>query len=191
MKQKEGEYFAGKLLVSMPFVHPSPMSQLVIYLCGHDNQGAIGLVLNRIFPTMSFPELLEQLGVSSSAKKCRPLVLHYGGSVEISRGFVLHSPDVQTSSTVIISSQLALTSTIDILRLLAEGKGPEKALVSLGYTAWPPGKLDEEIQKNLWMIIDNPTANLIFHPHVDHSWHQSMAHIGVKPQMLSLEMGHA
>lgn len=191
MNSKNKDYLTGKLLAAMPFSQPSHMSQLVIYLCGHDSQGAIGLALNRIFPTMSFSELLEQLGVSSNTQNYRPLVLHYGGNVEVTRGFVLHSPDVQTESTVIISPQFALTSTIDILRLLAEGKGPEKALVSLGYTAWPPGKLDEEIQENLWMVIDNPTVDLIFHPHVDHSWHQSMAHVGVNPHMLSLEMGHA
>lgn len=190
MIAKSTGYMTGKLLVAMPFVHSSNMSQIVIYVCGHDAQGAIGLVLNRIFPTLTFHDLLDQLDIPVSPE-CRPLVLHYGGAVEMTRGFVLHSPEVQMESTVIIAPEFALTSTLDMLRQLAEGKGPKQSLVSLGYTAWPPGQLEKEIRQNLWMLIEDPSPDLVFHPHVDHSWHQSLAHIGVKPYMLSLDIGHA
>lgn len=183
-------YMAGKLVAAMPFVHASHLSQIVIYVCGHDAQGAIGLTLNRVFPTMTFHELLEQLAIPV-ADQCRPLVLHYGGNIEMTRGFVLHSTDVQMESTVVISPNFALTSTLDMLRQLAEGNGPEQAFASLGYTAWAPGQLEDEIRRNLWMVIDDPAPELIFQPHVDHSWHQSLAHLGVDPHMLSLDAGTA
>lgn len=183
-------YMAGKLIAAMPFVHSSHLSQIVMYICGHDAQGAIGLMLNRIFPTMTFQELLEQLDVQTD-NHCRPLVLHYGGNVEMTRGFVLHSAEMQMESTVVIAHNFALTSTIDILKELAEGRGPQQAFVSLGYTAWSPGLLEEEIRRNLWVVIDDPAPELVFQPHVDHSWHQSLAHLGVNPHMLSLDAGTA
>jgi putative transcriptional regulator len=183
-------YMTGKLVAAMPFVHSSHLSQIVIYVCGHDSQGAIGLMLNRIFPTMTFQEMLEQLGAPAS-DDCRQLVLHYGGSIEMTRGFVLHSTDVQMESTVMVAPHFALTSTMDILRELAEGRGPRQAFVSLGYTAWSPGQLEDEILRNLWVVIDDPAPELVFQPHVDHSWHQSLAHLGINPHMLSLEAGNA
>lgn len=190
MTVKPTGYMAGKLLVAMPFVHSSHMSQIVIYLCGHDSQGAIGLILNRVFPTLTFNELLKQLAIPVS-DDCRQLVLHYGGSVEVTRGFVLHSPEIQVESTVVVAPNFALTSTMDILRQLADGEGPQQVLASLGYTAWPPGQLESEICQNLWIVIEDPDPELVFRPHVDHSWHQSLAYLGVNPHMLSLDVGHA
>lgn len=183
-------YMTGKLVAAMPFVHATHLSQIVIYICGHDAQGAIGLILNRVFPTMTFHELLEQLAIPSNSE-CRSLVLHYGGNVEMTRGFVLHSTDVQLESTVLISPNFALTSTLDMLRELARGKGPRQVLASLGYTAWASGQLENEIRQNLWMVIDDPAPELVFQPHVDHSWHQSLAHLGVNPQMLAIDSGNA
>lgn len=191
-QRKSDGYMTGSLIVAMPFAYPDvpQFSHSVIYLCGHDSQGAIGLMLNRIHPTLMFQELLVQIGVTPSAQ-CRGLTLHYGGNTDTNRGFVLHSPDVQTESTVLIQPHFALTSTIDMLRQLAEGMGPESVLVNLGYTAWAAGQLDNEIQNNQWMIVENPHPSLVFGHNIDYCWGQSLAQIGVDPGMLSIEAGHA
>lgn len=187
---KQIDIMKGKLLVAMPFVHEQHMSQTVIYLCGHDAFGSIGIILNRVFPTLTFSDLLKQLHIHTT-KDCRDLVLHYGGNVETTRGFVLHSLDVQVESSVIISSRVALTSTVDMLKQLAKGNGPQDVFVSLGYTAWKPGKLEEEINDNRWIIVKNPPHEVIFQSCVDATWHQALAHVGVNPRMLSLESGKA
>jgi putative transcriptional regulator len=182
-------YMTGKLLVAMPYMTDSRFSQSVIYVCGHDDFGAIGLIINRTFPSLTFRELLRQLSIEVTPF-CPNLTMYYGGSIEVSRGFILHSPDFSVESTVVIDDSFAITSTLEILRSISQGEGPKNCVAALGYTGWTAGQLENEIQENTWMIAD-ATHELVFNDSLELKWRHAMAHIGVDPALLSLDSGHA
>lgn len=182
-------FMTGRLLAAMPFMNDARFSQAVIYICGHDDQGAIGLMINKTFPSLTFRELLRQLNIPISTM-CRDLTMHYGGPVEISRGFVLHSCDFQVESTVVVDTSFAITSTLEILKVIAQGDGPKHIVATLGYSGWGPGQLEQEIQENTWMVVD-ATPELVFHSAMDEKWRLCMAQIGVDPAVLSLDCGRA
>ncbi|MDF3034235.1 MAG: hypothetical protein K0R76_1189 [Alphaproteobacteria bacterium] len=181
--------FTGKVLIAMPFLPDPRFSHAVIYVCGHDAQGAMGLIINKGLPTVTFEELLAQIGVDVSPVKTQ-IPIHYGGPVEIGRGFVLHSSDYVTESTVLIEKDFAMTATLDILRAIAMNQGPRDTLLALGYVGWGAGQLEQEIQDNGWLTID-AKPELIFDPDLDHKWRQALATLGVDPAGLSFEVGHA
>lgn len=179
----------GKILIAMPFLSDPRFTHSVIYICGHDAQGAMGLIINRKLPSITFKELLNQMDVpvSSVAKE---IPIHYGGPVEIGRGFVLHSSDYISESTVIIQEGLAMTATLEILRAIATNQGPRQILLALGYVGWNTGQLEQEIQENGWLTLD-ADVDLIFGPDLDNKWRQALATLGIDPSVMSLEVGHA
>lgn len=179
----------GKILVAMPFLPDPRFTHAVVYVCGHDAQGAMGLIVNKGLPAVTFEELLAQMGVHISATAAQ-IPIHYGGPVEIGRGFVLHSTDYASESTVLIDKDFAMTATLDILRAIALGKGPRDTLLALGYVGWSSGQLEQEIQENGWLMIDaNP--ELIFDADLDNKWRHALATLGIDPAVLSFEVGHA
>lgn len=182
-------FLTGKLIVAMPYMPDSRYAQSVIYVCGHDITGAMGLIVNRPLNSVSFEELLEQMDVPF-LKGAHSAPVHYGGPVEVGRGFVLHSADYITESTVFINDHFALTATLDILRSINHNHGPQDALLALGYIGWASGQLEQEIQDNYWLIID-ASPHLVFKNNVDNLWRLAMASIGVEPETLSIESGHA
>jgi putative transcriptional regulator len=179
----------GKLLIAMPFLPDPRFSHTVIYICGHDEQGAMGLIVNKGLPTVTFEELLEQMDVDVSLIKSQ-VPIHYGGPVEVGRGFVLHSTDYATESTVAIDNGFAMTATLDILRSMAINEGPRQSLLALGYVGWGAGQLEHEIQENGWLTID-ANAELIFGSDLENKWRLALATLGIDPASLSFEIGHA
>lgn len=182
-------FLTGKLLVAMPFMGDNRFDHAVIYMCGHDEYGAIGLVINKPLNSLTFPDLLTQLDILS-VPTARPVQMLAGGPVEVSRGFVLHSIDYQSDSTVRVGEHYSITATLDILRTLAVGHGPHKFILTLGYAGWRANQLEQEIQDNLWMIVD-PTDEIIFNAPVEFRWRASMLSLGVDPSTLSLDYGRA
>ncbi|MCX7338521.1 MAG: YqgE/AlgH family protein [Alphaproteobacteria bacterium] len=184
-------YLTGKLLIAMPYLEDSQFYHAVIYICGHDKHGAIGLMINRALPSFTFTDLLKQLGITvrSITDDC---AIYYGGPVEVSRGFVLHTDDYTIDSTVSIDGddRFGITSTLEILRALAHGSGPKKSLICLGYTGWGPGQLEQEVQENSWLVAE-PTETLLFGTNADEMWRSSLASIKVDPLVLSIQYGHA
>lgn len=185
----QNNFLTGKLLIAMPFIDDNRFDHAVIYMCGHDEQGAIGLVINKPLNSLTFPDLLSQLDImpSSTARSVQMLT---GGPVEVSRGFVLHSLDYQSDSTVRVGEHYSITATLDILRTLAMGNGPNKFILTLGYAGWRANQLEQEIQDNLWMIAD-PTDEIIFNSPIEFRWRASMLSLGVDPSTLSLDFGRA
>lgn len=184
-------FLTGKLLVATPFLQESKFTHSVIYICGHDDQGAIGLIINKYIPNLNFKGLLDQLHLNVDLELgVKNFEVHYGGPIEVTRGFVLHTKDFMLDSSVAVNDQMAITSTLEILRALAQGGGPENYLICLGYTGWTAGQLESEIQENDWMIVDG-TEDLIFHTIPPAKWRTSMAAIGVNPSVLSMQCGHA
>jgi putative transcriptional regulator len=190
-------YLDGQLLVAMPVMSDPRFARSVIYLCAHSEDGAMGLVINQRASHISFPDLLERLGIVPAETERRlgeaasSISIHVGGPVETSRGFVLHSSDYFASdSTLPIENGVCLTATIDILKAIAAGHGPNRAILALGYAGWSPGQLESEIQANGWLNCP-PDMDLIFDPDVDAKYARALAKIGIDPSYLVNDAGHA
>ncbi|WP_374764389.1 YqgE/AlgH family protein [Yunchengibacter salinarum] len=184
-----GAYLTGSLLLAMPGMDDTRFESSVIYICSHDDSGAMGLVINQSFPDLSFQGLLQQLDIPTD-DACPDTTVHLGGPVEPGRGFVLHSADYAQESTLIVSESMALSATIDILQEIAAGRGPAHHLVALGYAGWGPGQLEQEIQHNGWLTA-SADEEIVFNTDLDHKWPRAMRMLGIEPAMLSTEAGHA
>jgi len=182
-------YLTGQLLVAMPQMRDPRFARSVIYICAHNADGAMGLVVNRRVGSITFDDLLKQLNIGPN-KRHDEIRIHFGGPVEQGRGFVLHSSDYMQSGTLRVDDQVALTATLDILKEMAAGGGPRRSLLALGYAGWGPGQLDAEIQANGWLSVASDEA-LIFDADLDHKWERAIGKIGIDFSMLSGDAGHA
>ena len=186
---KTPEYMTGQLLIAMPGMMDPRFQRAVIYMCAHNDEGAMGLVINKLFGSISFHDLLDQLGMEHPRGTVN-MPVHYGGPVESGRGFVLHSTDYVREGTLMVDDEVALTATIDILRAISEDRGPKQSLLLLGYAGWGPGQLDAEIQANGWLNVP-ADETLLFDRDLETKWERSIAKLGVSVSMLSGEAGHA
>ncbi|MEN8195747.1 MAG: YqgE/AlgH family protein [Pseudomonadota bacterium] len=182
-------YFTGQLLVAMPNMPDPRFAKTVIYMCAHSEEGAMGLVVNRLAEELSFPDLLCQVGLEGVEVR-RSIEVHFGGPVESGRGFVLHSTDFEQDGTMMVDDGVALTASVDMLKEIAEGGGPGNCLLALGYSGWGPGQLDQEIQGNGWLNVA-ADADLVFGRDLESKWEKAIAKIGVDPSMLSSTAGRA
>jgi putative transcriptional regulator len=198
-KSRKGGYLDGQLLVAMPSMSDRRFARSVIYVCAHSAQGAMGLIVNQRAPHISFSELLGQLSIEGDdgpGEGNQPLELmdvdvHVGGPVETGRGFVLHSSDYfAADSTLTIDADVSLTATIDILKAIAGGKGPSRAMLALGYAGWRPGQLEDEIQANGWLHCPSD-LDLLFDRNLDQKYERALSKIGIDPSHLVSEAGHA
>jgi putative transcriptional regulator len=182
-------YFTGHLLAAMPQMEDPRFERSVIYLCAHNAEGAMGLVVNRLFDAITFPDLLEQLNIETGPKT-EQIRVHFGGPVESGRGFVLHSDDYVRDGTLKVRSGFALTATVDILKAIAVGEGPRRSLLALGYSGWGPGQLESEIAANGWLVVPaDPT--IVFDPELEDKWQRALAATGVSVASLSGVSGRA
>lgn len=179
----------GRLLVAMPGMPDPRFDRSVIYLCAHSDDGAMGIVVNQLADSVRFPTVIEQLGISASIDVSRTPV-HVGGPVESSRGFVLHSPDYVRETTLVIDAQFALTATVDVLRAIAAGDGPKRAVFALGYAGWAPGQLDAEIQRNGWLVAPGD-PEIVYAAAHEQKWQRAMRALGIDPGLLSTTAGRA
>lgn len=187
----------GQLLIAMPTMSDKRFRRSVIYLCTHSEDGAMGLIVNQRAPDLTFLELMKQLGIVENADdelladRLMDLSVHVGGPVSRERGFVLHSNDYFVNdSTLPIDDDFSLTATIDILKAMATGEGPSKAILALGYAGWAPGQLETEIQANGWLHCE-ADQDLVFGCDVDLMYERAMSKIGIDPSHLVSEAGHA
>jgi putative transcriptional regulator len=183
-------FLEGKLLIALPGMEDERFMQTVIYICAHSAEGAMGLVINKPIPGLSFTHLLSQMEIPIGASLVDFPVL-YGGPVETGRGFVLHSEDYEGGeSTLPVSDAISLTATFDILRAIAEGRGPARALFALGYAGWAPGQIEGEFLGNGWLHCD-ADPDLIFSADTDSKWSTALARLGVGPSGLVSNSGMA
>lgn len=197
MDDREQGYLDGQFLVAMPGMLDERFARSVIYLCAHSEEGAMGIVVNQAVPQISFSDLLVQLDIIPEGPEIRlpraasRMIVQRGGPVETGRGFVLHSADYfADNSTLPIDENICLTATLDVLKAIASGSGPESAMLALGYAGWGAGQLEEEIQANGWLSLKGD-AELIFDTDLDGKYTRALALMGVDPAMLSGEAGHA
>ncbi len=186
---KTDPYLTGQLLIAMPGMRDYRFARTVIYLCAHNRDGAMGLVVNRLVGAITFPDLLNQLGIETGTIT-EEIRVHFGGPVESGRGFVLHTGEYSQEGTLRVDNHIGLTATIDILRDMAVGSGPRRRLLALGYAGWGPGQLDSEIQANGWLHVA-ADEKLVFDSDLDSKWERAIAKLGVDLSMLSGDAGHA
>ena len=180
----------GKLLVAMPGLGDARFDRSVILICAHSPDGAMGLIINKPVREMNFSMLLAQLNIAASDGS-RDIRVHFGGPVERGRGFVLHSPDYAGGpATMAVPGGFGMTATLDVLQAIAQGDGPRRALLALGYAGWGPGQLEAEIARNDWLTADAP-ADLVFASRDADKWLGALRHMGIDPLSLSPIAGRA
>lgn len=194
---KARSYLDGQVLIAMPGMGDPRFDHSVIYLCVHSESGAMGIIVNKVAPMMNFGDLISRLDFVPEAgglhipEEIMCMAVQFGGPVEPGRGFVLHTSDYfSADSSLPVTSRIALTATLDILRAMAKGEGPKRAMLALGYSGWAPGQLENEIQHNGWLHCAADDDLLFGTAHED-KYSQALAKIGVDPAMLSSEAGHA
>lgn len=192
---KSAGYLDNHFLIAMPGKRDERFERSVIYLCAHSEEGAMGLIVNRV-QQLGFADILVQLGVVDEKAairlpdKARDFPVRNGGPVDRSRGFVLHTDDFKVESSTPLSSELCLTATVDILRAISMGRGPRNALMALGYSGWGAGQLEVEISENGWLTCP-ATPDLLFDRDIDRQYDRILASIGIDPTHLSTAAGHA
>jgi putative transcriptional regulator len=195
-KKSSGKGFLNDhFLVAMPHMGDDRFARSVIYICAHSEDGAMGFIINQP-QKLDFPALLVQIGLVNEEDaiklpdEARDFVVRSGGPVDKGRGFVIHTDDYMVNSTLPVSENICLTATVDILRAISGGKGPAKALMTLGYSGWAPGQLEQEIAQNGWLTCP-ATHNVLFDENIARTYERALAMIGVDPTRLSHEVGHA
>ena len=190
-------YLDGQMLIAMPAMNDERFARAVIYVCAHSSEGAMGIIVNQPAGNIKFPDLLVQLEVIPAAERielpvrAEDVKVLKGGPVETGRGFVLHSADFFIeNSTLPIDEGICLTATLDILKAIAHGNGPQSAILALGYAGWAPGQLETEIQANGWLHCA-ADSELIFGTDTGGKYEKALRKIGIDLGMLSSESGHA
>lgn len=190
-------YLDGQFLIAMPGMQDPRFTRAVVYVCAHSPDGAMGIAINQPAPQITFRDLLVQLDIIPDEQQIRlpepadQMRVHRGGPVETTRGFVLHSADYFIeNSTLPIDDHVCLTATLEILKAIATGSGPESAMLALGYAGWAPGQLENEIQENGWLFC-RARPDLIFDTDLDSKYERALRLIGIDPSRLASDSGHA
>ena len=180
---------ANHFLIAMPDMADPNFGSAVVFVAEHGPKGALGLVINR--PTdLDLATLFDRIDLKLDEGERAREPVYYGGPVQRDRGFVLHRPLGRWNSTVAVSDELGLTSSKDVLEAVAQGEGPEGMLVTLGYSGWGPGQLEDEIARNAWLTVP-ADARLIFDTPVDERFLGAFQLLGVNPAFLASSAGHA
>src|SRR5271169_6418740 len=190
-------YLDGQMLIAMPSMRDERFARTLIYVCAHSSEGTMGIVVNQPAANINFADLLVQLEVIQDTdliqlpRRAGAVQVLKGGPVEPGRGFVLHSADFFIeNSTLPIDNGICLTATLDILKAIARGQGPESAVLALGYAGWAPGQLESEIHANGWLNCD-ADPELVFSTRAELKYESALRKIGIDPAKLSSDSGHA
>ncbi|MFO0520568.1 MAG: YqgE/AlgH family protein [bacterium] len=179
----------GHFLIAMPAMADPNFSKTVTYICEHNEKGALGVVVNR--PTdMTLEGLFEQVDIPLESPRLRGLPVHYGGPVQVDRGFVLHKPIGNWQSTLQVRNDIGLTTSKDILTALGQGGGPEQVLITIGYAGWAAGQLENEIRQNAWLTVDADAVTL-FDLAPEARLTGALGLLGIDLSRLSEQAGHA
>jgi putative transcriptional regulator len=186
----QGGYLTGQILIAMPGMKDQRFEQSVVFVVSHNRLGAMGLLVNKPVSNITFNDLLRQLAIQSRVTSHLPV--QFGGPVETGRGFVLHSPDyhMPNATVQVIPNVISLTTTVDVLRAIADGHGPQRTMVALGYAGWSQGLLEAELQSSYWLHADADEF-LLFHPDFSAKWEYAIRKLGFNPSQLAPAGGRA
>lgn len=183
-------YLNGQLLVATPLVNSPGFSRSVIYMCSHDENGAMGIIINHIIENISYKDLFEQLSIARGMGVDH-LPVHYGGPVEINRGFVIYQyDDLPKPDSLFSMNNIAVSSSLHILRDIADGAGPKHNILALGYAGWAAGQLESEMEANSWISVP-ATLELVFTENNDEKWQRAAGSQGIDIRKLTSDIGHA
>jgi putative transcriptional regulator len=181
-------FLSGQFLLAMPGIGDPRFERAVIAMCVHDEDGALGIGLGRLMPRITFHDLLQQLGIDAGVAP--DVAIHLGGPVEPQRGFILHSNDWGGEGSVHVAGRWVLTATLDILRAIADGKGPSRWVVALGYAGWGAGQLEQEMCSNGWFATPG-NDELLYDCDVSSRWATAFASAGIDARLLNAGFGTA
>ena len=180
---------SNHFLIAMPSMLDPTFGGTVVYLCEHNEHGALGMVINK--PTdITINDLFARLELKSEIAPFSEKPVMFGGPVQDDRGFVLHSPLGAFSSMLKVTDDIAFTTSRDVLEAVASGKGPQRLLVSIGYSGWGAGQLEQEISRNGWLTVA-ADPKVIFDLPINERYHAAIKLLGIDPTMLSAGAGHA
>ena len=183
-------YLTGRLLIASPSMDDPRFEHSIILICSHDEEQALGIILNRKVPYMTLPLLLEDLGFENAIYVNSNPVLD-GGPCQPERGFVIHSKDWRQAETIDINDKISMSVSKEILNSITDGTCPKKYIVALGYAGWGPGQLEEELAGNSWLITE-PYEDIVFSTHnLETKWRKVLELIGLDPSRISAQIGHA
>ncbi|WP_422057411.1 YqgE/AlgH family protein [Sphingomonas sp.] len=185
---EESSFLTGQILLALPGIGDPRFERAVIAMCAHDEQGALGVGIGHELESLSLHGLLAQFEIDPGVAPDAPV--HYGGPVEPRRGFVIHSTDWGGQDTVDVAGRWALTGTVDVLRAIADGTGPSRWIVALGYAGWSEGMLDAEMTRHGWFNVPGDTT-LLFETMAAQRWQRSFAKSGIDPRLLANDGGTA
>ncbi|PCI04229.1 MAG: hypothetical protein COB78_07830 [Hyphomicrobiales bacterium] len=186
----------GQFLIAMPGMGDQRFEKSVIFVCAHSEDGAMGFIINQSMVSPNIVEFFAKLEIITDEEqgtideKLAGRSLNMGGPVEPGRGFVLHTPDYESDTSLKIGDDICLTATLEILRAIATGRGPERVLLALGYSGWGAGQLENEIISNGWLNCD-ADHDILFDQNHETKYQRALAILGVDPLLLSSEAGHA
>jgi putative transcriptional regulator len=176
-------------LIAMPALADPNFYHTVTYICAHNEDGAMGIIINRPLG-LSLGEVLQQMEISSGSAHIERIPIYQGGPVQADRGFVLHQPLKKWDSCIEIAGDMGIATSRDILHAIAHGEGPEQVLIALGYAGWAPGQLEKEILENAWLNAPADTS-IIFNTPIEQRWHAAAGLMGIDLETLSIDVGHA
>ncbi|MBF8268429.1 MAG: UPF0301 protein A3J35 [Gammaproteobacteria bacterium] len=182
-------YLTNQFLIAMPGLQDPNFFQTVTYICEHNEHGAMGIVINRPL-NLALGEVLTQMSLRPCNKEIESIPVYQGGPVHTDRGFVIHRPLERWKSSIIVSDEIGVTTSRDILQSIAAGHGPEQSFIALGFAGWGAGQLEQEMLDNAWL--NGPAdASIIFKTPCDQRWEVSAALLGIAIERLSTDVGHA
>jgi putative transcriptional regulator len=180
---------ANHFLIAMPSMQDPVFGGTVVYVCEHNENGVLGVVINK--PTdMTMQVLFERIDLKLESDVDVDEPIMFGGPVQDDRGFVLHTPGNRYSSSLTVTKDVAFTTSIDVLEAVAAGDGPQRMLVSIGYSGWSPGQLEDEISRNGWLTV-GADPDILFNLPIEERYTAAMRLLGIDPLMLTSEAGHA
>lgn len=185
----DADNLGNHFLISVPRLQDRFFYQAVVYLCEHNEHGAMGLAINKPL-SLNLAGLLDSMDIAHqlSTESAPPVLM--GGLVQPERGFIIHPPDAQTwESSIALSPSIQVTSSLDILEALAKAKGPEHLLITLGYSGWGAGQLEAEIKQNIWLVTPAVT-DILFHTPLEQRWQAAIANMGFAHDQFSGDIGH-
>lgn len=193
MSQTNTGYLNGQLLLAMPSIGDPRFDKAAIYICAHDEKGAMGIVINNVMQGLEFGSLLKDLEIESNIKlpkRLQHLPVLCGGPVETARGFLIHSDDFKQPDTIEVQPEIFVTGTIDALAALEDDTAPQNMIFALGYAGWTAGQLEAELKQNAWLTLP-ATPSLVFSEKTGHIWDKSLETIGISAAQLSSISGRA
>lgn len=186
--QHEG-YLTGQLLVATPLITEETFHKAVVYVFAHDEAGAMGVVINRPIPNIHFSSLFEQLDIKLDSFD-QDVPVYHGGPVDLARGFVIYDGEYPCAEAISISGGIGVTASAGILRDIAQGRGPQKSIIAVGYAGWSAGQLETEIEQNGWITVP-ATQELLFGLPDEAKWGTASSQLGIDMGFYSSAVGHA